>query len=174
LVRLNINDLTRTDSVVSKRVRVRQVDIGGVLQVAIGNSTMGEIENENRFLRRQLEDLSARQDNLTQQISDFQAAMKQAIAALRKNDDDLRNNLNACNQNLVSLTNRLMHSASPDPSSTCLGHTTSSEKCSRGWSVYCLHDHDIRCPAGRFLTRLHFVDEGDASGHYEFTCCSAI
>jgi len=170
LYRLNVNDLTRTDSVVSKRVRVRQVDIGGVLQVAIGNSTLGDLETENRYLRKQLDDLTAQQADIKKQLAD-----------MRKVDEATRNDLNGQIDKLANLTDRLLHSASPDPSGTCERYSTSRVRCDRQNSVYCLYFHDIRCPSGRFLTQFHFVDEGlaishddDLYSHYEFTCCSVI
>jgi hypothetical protein len=72
LARLNLNSLTRQDALATKRVRVSQVDIGGRLQVAIGNSTGGQIVDENRFLREQLDEMKKQQANMQGQQGNLQ------------------------------------------------------------------------------------------------------
>jgi len=62
LQRLNVNDLTRQDLFGTKRLRVRQVDIGGVLQIDIGNSSAEAAEDENRRLRQRVVDLEKKID----------------------------------------------------------------------------------------------------------------
>jgi len=57
LVRMNVNDLSRHDVLTTKRVRVKQVQIGGALQIGIGNSSRDAAEDENRYLRQQLADI---------------------------------------------------------------------------------------------------------------------
>jgi len=65
LTRLNVNELSRQDLLATKRIRVRQVDIGGVLQIGIGNSSVEAADEENRSLRQQVADLQkALQDGL--------------------------------------------------------------------------------------------------------------
>jgi len=82
LMRLNMNDLTRHDAVMTKRVRVRQVDIGGVLQVAVGNSTLSEMEDENRALRRKLSDLEVKQSAMQREIEDENRELRRELTAM--------------------------------------------------------------------------------------------
>jgi hypothetical protein len=57
LNRLNVNDLNRKDILTTTRMRVRQVEIGGALQVGVGNANRDKLDDENRYLRQQLMDL---------------------------------------------------------------------------------------------------------------------
>jgi len=75
LTRLNVNDLSRKDLMTTKRVRVRQVEIAGVLQVGIGNFSSTAAEEENRYLRQQLTDVQ----NDMRQMKDMIKALQQAV-----------------------------------------------------------------------------------------------
>jgi len=144
LMRLNMNDLTRHDAVMTKRVRVRQVDIGGVLQVAVGNSTLDEMADENRELRQELADLREKQATMRRELQ-----------------QDLQNN----SKKYDDLINRLNHSASPNPSATCSSHPMPLKgfwcdvRCPDG--KFLTQFHAVSSPPG-------------AKMYCEITCCSVI
>jgi len=113
----------------------------------------------------QLRDMMAQQTDMKKQLIDAQAD----IAAIKKNDDDMWDNLKG-QPKILANSDRLLS----NPRGTCSVYNTPTVYCERTNSVYCLNAHDIRCPAGQVLTQFRFVDENHANSHYEFTCCSAF
>jgi len=83
LTRLNVNDLSRKDLLTTKRIRVRQVDIGGALQVGIGNASKDAMDDENRFLRQQLTNLQAAQQQTQQTVGNLQVSLDGSKAMLQ-------------------------------------------------------------------------------------------
>jgi len=105
LTRLNVNDLSRQDLLATKRIRVRQVDIGGALQIGIGNSSVEAVDDENRFLRQRMEDLqnalNETQNGLASLQSSIQASerglasMQASVSGLQSSETALRADLGA-------------------------------------------------------------------------------
>jgi len=173
LVRLNMNDLTRNDTVISKVVRVRQVDIGGALQVAVGNSTLGEMDDENRMLRKKLTDFEAKQMAMQLEMQANKLEMQQNIQSMEQRLTNALRQSNETNSKKYDiLISRLAHSASSNPSGTCSTHSTAENQGANEFIAF-LDRHDIRCPDGKVLTRVHLVRSGDKV-RYDFTCCSVI
>jgi hypothetical protein len=91
LTRLNVNDLSRQDLFATKRIKVRQVDIGGVLQIGIGNANKDQLDDENRYLRQQLTDIQS----AYQQLTNASLSQQESIQALQANAVSLSSDVGA-------------------------------------------------------------------------------
>jgi len=115
LQRLNMNDLTRQDLFATKRLRVRQVDIGGVLQIGVGNSSSAdEAEDENRRLRQQVIDLQQSQADAQQKMAAMDSrlgtvqggvdGLQGIVSGMQGNEAGLRNDVNGLQQQAKCIT----------------------------------------------------------------------
>jgi hypothetical protein len=187
LFRINMNQLTRGDLVADKRVRVRQIEIAGVLQVAVGNYSLGQVEDENRYLRQQIDDMQSRVTQLTssleKQTQDFIANWTDRLGNISSNPNAACTSL----QTPLSLCDPTPGQAQC-PAFGCGGNTDrirggvygihpqcGAMTCSAvtGQSLACLANHDVRCPDGQVLTRWHLVPQAN-NFIVEYTCCTLV
>jgi len=177
LIRVNTNDLLRKDALTTTRVRIRQVDIGGVLQIGVGNSTLGETEDENRHLRQQLTDMQEKLTKLQASVDDLVAKQ----TAQHNDGVDLRNVVNSMKppidkntNDITNLINGLAHSASSDTTNKCSRHTTPVFR-GQGKTIEWFDQFDVRCPDGKVLTHFRGVTQNDHNDVYcEYFCCTLI
>lgn len=184
LLRINMNQLTRGDLVEVKRVRVRQIEIGGVLQIAVGNYSLGQVEDENRFLRQQID---AMQQNMTNLETSLKNEAQRFINDLTTHLRSISSNPNgACTVMQTAVSQCAPTSGQAQcPAFSCRGTTDpirggrygleadcGAMACSAvtGQSLSCLASHDIHCPDGQVLTRWHLVPQPN-SFNVEYTCC---
>jgi len=134
------------------------------------NSTLGEMEIENRKLRQKLDDLEL---NMERKLEAGKLEMLQYAQSL---EERLMNVLRQASENnskkYDELISRLKHSASSSSSATCTSYSTPPDLGALLTLAY-LDRHDVRCPEGLFLTQFHLVNV-DPKIYYEFICCSII
>jgi hypothetical protein len=176
LMRLNANDLSRSDLVTEKLVKIKQVDIGGVLQLAVGNNTLGQIEDENRYLRQQINDLQGQLGAATTRMNSMETSLNQKIdgAAAKENNDQavLNQKIDAVDAkysndlaNSINNINNRLRSISGNPNSFCWQRSTADHGDAN--YLFQLGDHDIICPDGQVLTHWHWVGK-----HIDYVCCA--
>jgi len=161
LTRLNVNDLSRKDLLTSKRVRVRRVDISGVLQVGIGNASRDSTDDENRFLRQQLNDLQSKVGTIandTDALKSQTATMSQVQGALTNDMSTLKTQ--AAHIHVYSCTKHssdMVFLNGNDAMTPILAAAMS---------------HGNSCPPRKYLTHWQLVGSDNLYfWHYELTCC---
>jgi hypothetical protein len=166
LTRLNINDLSRSDLLTTKRIRVRNVEIGGTLQVGIGNASRDTIDDENRFLRQQLNDLQAAQQQTQNTVGTLQTSLTGTTSMLQGSIGQVQATVGS----LTSDVGTLKSQATNIHVYSCTEHTsTVVVDGPRGW--WTMWQSPVVCPAGKYLTHWQLMDVSDNDFHYAFTCC---
>jgi hypothetical protein len=172
LKRLNMNDMSRGDLVTEQRVKVKQVDIGGVLQVAVGNNSLGSVIDENRYLRQQIDDMTSRENAMQQELSETQ----QRVQVLENGQATLKQSIQDVGSSFNSLETRLRSISANHPNAFCSAFTTPLSMGGVNWGALSdLSPHDVRCPDGTLLARWQFVwtdgNNSHAARYIAFTCC---
>jgi len=83
LTRLNINNLSRKDLLTTKRIRVRQVDIEGTLQVGIGNARNATDDDRFFILGQQVHSLQEANIQLEHLVGNLQVSLESSDAACK-------------------------------------------------------------------------------------------
>jgi hypothetical protein len=158
LQRLNVNDLSRQDLLATKRVRVRQVDIGGVLQVDIGNSSADAAEDENRRLRQQVADLQKSLSDLTSS----QAKTQASINVLQANVSGLQGAAFGLRTDVTTLQGQAKYIHVPNCQTFTYPYPPGN-RCSM----------DLVCPDGTTMVKFNSVWHDDAHTFTKksLTCC---
>ena len=165
LTRLNVNDLSRKDLLTTKRIRVRQVDIGGALQVGIGNASRDAMDDENRFLRQQLTNLQAAQQQTQQTVGNLQASLDGSKAMLQ-------GSIGQVHATVGTLTNDvgvLKSQAANIHTYACTAHSSAVADVHNDWGA--MATSPIACPPGKYLATWHLLCGPAWFCHYDFTCC---
>jgi len=165
LTRLNVNDLSRKDLLTTKRIRVRQVDIGGALQVGIGNASRDAMDDENRFLRQQLTNLQAAQQQTQQTVGNLQASLDGSKAMLQGSIGQVQATVGTLTNDVGVLKSQ----AANIHTYACTAHSSAVIDVHRGWWV--MSSSPIVCPPGKYLSTWNLVGANEWFYHYDFTCC---
>jgi len=152
LVRMNVNDLSRHDVLTTKRVRVKQVQIGGALQIGIGNSSRDAAEDENRYLRQQLADI---QKSIQLQNANL-TGIQQAVNGLQTSANGLRVDVGTLQQQAKNI-----HTY--DCQVVKYPYPPNCGQCSLGFT----------CPEGKFVIAydVYWVDACHVYARRSVTCC---
>jgi hypothetical protein len=160
LNRLNVNDLNRKDILTTTRMRVRQVEIAGALQVGVQNANRDKLDDENRYLRQQLmdlqTDLASAKNMFTQEIVALQTGLASVTQELNKQQDfskflqgcvaDLQNYKTTAQTEIVALQNQ----AKNIHIDQCQEHENSAAE---GFGA--------ECPSGKYLRNAKFMTAND-------------
>jgi len=165
LTRLNVNDLSRKDLLTTKRIRVRQVDIGGALQVGIGNASRDAMDDENRFLRQQLTNLQAAQQQTQQTVGNLQTSLDGTKGMLQGSIGQVQATVGTLTNDVGVLKSQ----AANIHTYACTAHSSAVVDVHRGFWV--MSASPIGCPPGKYLTTWNLVGANEWFYHYDFTCC---
>jgi len=173
LTRLNVNDLSRKDLLTSKRIRVRQVDISGVLQVGIGNASRDSTDDQNRFLRQQLNDLQSNMGQMQSNMGQVQTkvgAMTNDINVLKSQTAPIPQVQSTVGV-LTNEVNTLKAQAANIHVYSCTTHTAGFvDTGHNNWMEPVTINKS--CPPGKYMTRFQLVGSDNRYFfHYEITCC---
>jgi hypothetical protein len=169
LTRLNVNDLSRKDLLTSKRIRVRQVDISGVLQVGIGNASRDSTDDQNRFLRQQLNDLQSNVGQMQSNVGQVQAK----VGAITNDVNGLKSQTATINQVQGTLTNEvgtLKAQAANIHVYSCGTYSSAVVNIVDGGGMWKMQQPNT-CPPGKYMTSWRLTGERGSFYHIEFICC---
>jgi hypothetical protein len=161
LNRLNVNDLNRKDILTTTRIRVRQVEIGGVLQVGVGNASRDKLDDENRYLRQQLADIQNEAKQMKDAFQNEAKQTKDALQSLQSLLDQLQTSSNTLMSEVATLQGQAKN-IHIDQCQTIEGHRPAN-----GNDCHI----DITCPAGKYLRSAEYDWAYDNFWLKSIVCC---